>query len=141
MIEIEIPNDPKDCFDIRNQVFVLEQGVDFNIEMDEFDQESTHFLLRYNSKPACVGRLRVIDQKVKFERIATLKKFRGLGLGKKLMVAMEEFAQNSFPQKEMYMHAQESAKSFYESIGWKVCGEEFKEANISHFPMNKTRGS
>ena len=83
--------------------------------------------------------MRVHKDLIKFERIATIKKVRGLGIGKKLMSAMQKYAHNQFPHLTPCMYAQDSAISFYEQIGWTQEGEMFEVAGIMHVKMLYSR--
>ena len=67
---------------IRKAVFIEEQYVPKDQEIDSFENSSIHFLAYYNKTPAGTGRLRIKEHCIKFERIATLKAFRGKGVGK-----------------------------------------------------------
>lgn len=124
----------EDCLLVRRSVFIEEQEIDSKIEIDKFENESIFFVGYLNKDPVTTGRLRVIEDEntVKFERIATLKSQRGKGLGKKLMLEMQAYAKNNFKGHVLKMHSQESATTFYESIGWRREGELFIEAEIIH---------
>jgi putative acetyltransferase len=124
-----------DSLSIRQEVFIKEQEIDPKLEIDEYENECTYFLTSINDIPASTGRLRISREKIKFERIATLKAFRGKHCGKELMQKMLLHARTHHPELKPYMHAQMSAVSFYESIGWVKVGEEFDEAGIPHFAM------
>lgn len=126
----------KDCIDIRESVFVKEQNVPFNLEI-EYEEESVHYLGLANKTPVCTGRLRLVGNKVKFERIATLKPYRGKGFAKRLMQHLAQECATQFPGKTMVMNSQVSALSFYESLGWKkLTNEAFYEAGIEHFTLH-----
>jgi predicted GNAT family N-acyltransferase len=129
--------DPKECFTIRKRVFVQEQGVPMEMEMDEFDDICDHFLAWHDEKPVGCGRIRQWNDVIKFERIATLQDFRGLGIGQCLMMVMEDYARKKYPNRMLMMNAQDTAVSFYEKIGWKIEGDAFIEAGITHFRMLK----
>lgn len=120
---------------IRREVFVFEQKVLESIEIDEFEASSQHFLIRVRDAPVATGRLRVKGETIKFERIATMKNFRGQGHGRELMTAMLHFAQKNYPQLTPYMHSQLEAVGFYKKLGWKPQGDVFFEANIPHKKM------
>lgn len=119
----------------RREVFIKEQKVPAEIEIDEFEQSSEHFLLVVADQPAATGRLRIKNHFIKFERIATLKDYRGQGLGKIIMEAMLAHAQKKYPTLTPYMHSQTEAVPFYEKLGWKTQGDIFFEANIPHRVM------
>ena len=122
---------------IRRRVFIEEQKVPENIEIDEFECNSHHFLVSEDGVPLATGRLRIVGQKIKFERIATLAEARNQGLGKFMITKMANFAETNYPELTPYMHSQESAVGFYEKLGWKKLGDIFYEANIPHFAMTK----
>ena len=49
--------DQQDCFSIRIEVFVEEQGVPSEEELDELDETSFHAIARINTYPVGTGRL------------------------------------------------------------------------------------
>lgn len=120
---------------IRQEVFIEEQNVPPEIEIDEYENLCVHFLTEDNSHPLATGRLRVKDKYIKFERIAVVRDSRGKGIGRALMIFMQSFARDHFPDLTPYMHSQSDAIGFYESLGWKKIGDPFFEAGISHHAM------
>ncbi len=129
-----------ECLAIREAVFVEEQGVPRSLEIDEFEDIATHFIAYFGSTPASTGRMHVKDDKVKFERIATISSLRGKGIARMLMLAMEHHSKSAYSDLLPYMHAQLTAATFYEGIGWKKIGAEFSEAGIRHVAMIKPHG-
>lgn len=125
----------RDSLDIRQQVFVDEQQISRNLEIDEFEPICDYFLTTLDGVAASTGRLRVKEDWIKFERIATLAKLRGKGTGSALMKAMQEHARSQYPHLTPYMHSQDSAVSFYEKLGWQKEGAPFVEADIPHQAM------
>jgi predicted GNAT family N-acyltransferase len=123
------------ALDIRKSVFVIEQNVPQELEVDQYETTSEHFLTTLESIPAATGRLRIKDNFIKFERIATLKTYRGKGVGKQLMEVMLNYAKSNYPGLQPYMHSQLDAVGFYEKLGWVSVGEVFYEANIPHRAM------
>ncbi|MGE6759974.1 GNAT family N-acetyltransferase [Corallococcus interemptor] len=123
------------CVDIRLKVFVEEQSVPEDMELDEFETVSKHFLVTVNGKGITTGRLRPYGSFVKFERIATLLEERGKGTGRVLMECMMDYAERHYPDHLPMMHAQISALGFYEKLGWMPVGDEFDEAGITHLVM------
>ena len=126
--------DYADSFAIRKEVFIGEQKIDPALEI-EFEEESVFFLTKLDQVPAATGRLRVSGDKIKFERIAGRKMFRGSGAARELMNFMLAYAVKNYPDKIPYMHAQTEAAGFYEKLGWKRVGEIFYEADIPHVAM------
>jgi len=82
------------AFDIRFKVFVEEQGVPREEEMDEYDVSPAachHYLLMKDNLPIATGRWKPFEPGVvKMQRIAVLKPYRGLGAGSILLEGMEE---------------------------------------------------
>lgn len=130
-------NDLKDVFEIRKQVFQIEQGVSQELEQDEYDNEAIHALVYKigdDEVPVATGRLIFIDSEYRIGRICVLKEERKQGYGDFLvkMLIDKAFLAGA---KYVSVHAQEKAIGFYEKIGFKICGDSYMEAGINHFPM------
>lgn len=121
------------ALDIRHQVFVDEQGVDPELEYDEFENESTHYLAFFNDLPAGTARWRHTEKGIKLERFAVLKNFRGKDMGKALVVRVLNDAKKL--KKNIYLNAQVQVISFYENLGFETTGDFFEEAGIEHKRM------
>ncbi|MBO0928249.1 GNAT family N-acetyltransferase [Staphylococcus sp. 30400_3112M30941] len=128
----------EDCFSIRKKVFVEEQGVPEENEIDDYESISIH-LIGYDqdNQPIATARIRPIDEKVvKIERVAVIKSYRGTGIGRKLMHAVDSLAKNE-GYEIATMHAQCHAIPFYESLNFKKRGNIFLEEGIEHVEMMK----
>lgn len=67
---VESESELKACQTIRIDVFVHGQGVPAELELDEFEDTSTHFIALDNGRPVGTGRLRDVDDLyIKFERV------------------------------------------------------------------------
>lgn len=123
---------------VRRAVFIDEQGVPEDIEMDDADDEATHFVAYDPERGHAVGtaRLRDSDGFGKAERVAVHANHRGQGLGSRLMQLVENAAREQ-GHAEVHLHAQTSVESFYESLGYETVSEEFEEAGIPHVEMVK----
>ncbi|RWR05536.1 GNAT family N-acetyltransferase [Siminovitchia fortis] len=126
----------QDAFSIRKKVFVEEQQVPVEIEIDEHENNSAHFVLYDGEKPAGAGRFRILDDKGKVERICILPEYRGKGAGNQIMAAIEEYAKQ-LPVEELVLNSQSYAVPFYEKLGYIVVSEEFLDAGIPHRKMIK----
>ena len=127
--------------DIRRQVFVDEQGVPASLEIDRFEGGCDFFLAKIGGRPVGCGRLRIDGPLVKFERIATLTKNRGKGVGRALLNAMEAFSLANYEAYLLYMHAQLTAAAFYKRLGWLPTDRgTFWEAGIAHEELVKPPG-
>jgi predicted GNAT family N-acyltransferase len=123
---------------IRKEVFIREQEIDPELEL-EFENDCLYFLTFLNGAPVATGRLREKGDKIKFERVATLRDHRKKGAAAHLMQSMFQEARSRWPQHQPYMHAQLEAAQFYQKVGWIRVGEVFDEAGIPHVAMTKYR--
>ena len=121
---------------IRMEVFVEEQGVPRDIEMDDRDALCQHVLARVDSKLVGTGR---IDLKHggKIGRVAVLADYRGQGIGQAIMKALEIIALET-NLTEVWLNAQCKALGFYSNLGYREEGPEFMEAEIPHRKMVKS---
>ena len=125
------------AFEIRKQVFVIEQEVDPTKEYDEFEQSSVHFLARIDGIPVGTARWRLTPNGAKSERFAVLKEARGKGVGQALVKSVLDDIQADplSKKKTKYLHSQLSAVPLYSKFGFKKVGNIFEECNILHFKM------
>lgn len=126
------------CFDIRHTVFVEEQNVPLALERDEYDLEGgIHFIALADGVALGTGRLRIVGQWAKIQRVAVLPVARGAGLGAKLMQAMEAHLRDNSLAPAITLGAQINAARFYERLGYTPHGPEFEDAGILHIEMRK----
>lgn len=127
------------AFNIRRDVFIIEQGVPETLEFDAFDRLDSgceHVLMTYNGSPAATGRVRKIDTCAKLERICVRKSYRGFGLGKQVIHQLEAVIKNEHVDHYL-LHGQTHAIGFYESLGYTVFSDVFIEDGIPHVKMKK----
>lgn len=79
----------KQAYDVRTSVFVKEQQVPPEEELDEFDETAIHFVGFMDEQPIAASRLRFVEEYGKLERICILKEYRGKSFGRAMMEAME----------------------------------------------------
>jgi predicted GNAT family N-acyltransferase len=127
----------KDAYKIRKTVFVDEQKVPPEEEIDHLESEATHFVLYQGRTPIGAGRLRLVDGYGKVERICILKESRISGAGKSLMEGIESYAKEQRIQ-QLKLNAQSHAIPFYRKLGYEIVSEEFYEAGILHQSMLKS---
>ncbi|MFC4386882.1 GNAT family N-acetyltransferase [Gracilibacillus marinus] len=126
----------EDAFQVRREVFVKEQGVPIELEIDDKEQDATHFIGYVEDKPIAASRVRFGDDYVKLERICIMKSVRGKHFGKDLVLFMESYAKEKNITKSK-LHAQVYAIPFYEKLGYVVTSGEFDDAGIPHVSMKK----
>jgi len=118
---------------IRRIVFIEEQGVPEDMEWDEYDTSSTHYLVTHNHKTIATARLKPDGQ---IGRMAVLAEYRNQGIGSKLLqFVLKNAAQTNI--NKVYLHAQVEAIPFYEKQGFTSQSDIFYEANIPHREMLK----
>lgn len=119
---------------VRFAVFVDEQHVPPELEMDARDAECIHVLaLDASGRPIATGRL---DPGLggKIGRMAVLAADRGRGLGRAVLEVLHACARER-GLRSVWCHAQVSAQPFYEGAGYRAQGETFLEADIPHVRM------
>lgn len=131
------------CLQIRMEVFVQEQRVPADLEVDEYDaspDSCRHLLVAVDQRSAATGRWRLYDAegwKAKLQRIAVRADLRGLGLGRTVVAELERWAREH-GCREAVLDAQCQAEAFYRGLGYTtVSPEPFDDAGIPHVRMVK----
>lgn len=117
--------------EIRTEVFVREQGVPEDLEMDNLDATAEHFIAYDNGMP--IGCARLIDGK-KIGRMAVLASYRGQGVGWQILDHIKRYAS----QKRytlLQLSAQCHAYNFYRLSEFKACSTPYEDAGIPHIDM------
>jgi predicted GNAT family N-acyltransferase len=122
------------AFAIRLRVFVKEQGVPEDIELDRDDRRAIHFLAVAPAQTLGTARLVKHGHSAKIGRMAVLKSYRRKGIGKKLLMHAIAMAERLGVRK-IYLHAQVPVVGFYEKLGFRAVGPVFEEAAILHRKM------
>ncbi|TYR79481.1 GNAT family N-acetyltransferase [Priestia megaterium] len=128
--------DLEDAYYVRMKVFVEEQKVDAEEEIDQYEDEATHIVVYDQQKPVGAGRFRIVDGYGKMERICVLPTHRKDGVGKLIMTTMEELA-SARKLSKLKLHAQTQAEGFYKKLGYVTVSGEFMDAGIPHVEMVK----
>lgn len=140
MLQVKVAQTEKEkelAFEIRKKVFVEEQGIPVHIELDEFDEQATHFVVLEDGNPIAAARLRETEQGVgKVERVCVLAEHRRKHLGMLIMEALEKHAKK-LGWSKLKLNAQTNAVPFYEKLSYKITSPEFIDAGIPHRAMEK----
>lgn len=119
---------------VRETVFVREQGVPPEIELDEADPTCRHAMaITRDGSVIGTGRL-LRDGHV--GRMAVLSEFRGKGVGARLLSSLIDEAKR-LGMDEVVLNAQLTAEGFYARFGFQPEGEVFMEAGIAHREMRR----
>lgn len=117
---------------VREPVFVHEQGVPLEMEWDDDDVMAFHLLaLDDDQRPIGTARLLATGQ---IGRMAVLPEWRGRGVGRALLDRLLARAEEIGLGK-LFLHAQTSAEGFYAKAGFTPVGRVFQEADIPHRKM------
>lgn len=73
---------------------------------------------------------------VKMRQMAVATPFQGKGVGKRLILDFEAFLTASGVE-EVVLSARETARIFYEKLGYDAVGEPYLEQGIEHIKMQK----
>lgn len=132
---VETEKEMQDALSIRKSVFVDEQGVSLEAEIDDLENICKHVILYEDNKPAAVGRYRSYENGLaKIERVAVMKSYRKYGFGKVVMDFINSKAKEEGFRGSI-LNGQTQAKGFYNKLGYQVEGKEFLEEGIPHYKM------
>jgi len=119
---------------IRFAVFVEEQRVPLEMEMDEFDPRSLH-ALAYSPAGEAIGTGRLLPDG-HIGRMAVLEAWRGRGVGGAILERLVDAAR-ARGDREIVLSAQSHAIPFYRRHGFAEEGPQYDEAGIPHQTMRK----
>ena len=120
---------------VRTEVFVVEQDCVYQ-DMDGDDKEAIHVWLTEGDKVVALARVcpaGVHLPTISIGRVITT--VRGKGYGKQIMLAAIDVAVDHFGATSIDIEAQEYAKGFYESVGFKQTSDTFMLDGIPHIKM------
>lgn len=122
------------AFDLRQEVFVVEQNVPLELELDEHDKSAIHFVVRQNGEVVATLRLLPYADQIKIGRVAVKQPLRRQGLGTRLMQQGIRYAAGS-GFHTVILDAQLASMPFYHALGFIEEGKEFDDAGIPHKRM------
>lgn len=120
---------------VRSEVFVVEQNCVYQ-DLDGDDQASIHLWLTKDDKVVALCRVCPAGthmREVSIGRVITTERSRGYG--KQIMLAAIQAATEEFHAELIVIEAQEYAKGFYESVGFRQTSEPFILDGIPHIAM------
>ena len=130
-------------FALRIKVFVEEQKVPMELELDEKDNSEHTVHIGYFNDNKLIGVARIIDLNrdvVHIGRVAIDKNYRGKGIGRELIIGCENIAKQILKKEVIIeLSSQIQAEKFYESLGYnRVNDTIYLDAGIEHVDMRKT---
>ena len=119
---------------LRTEVFVREQKVPADLELDALDASAKHVLALEGERTVGTGRMVVEGTRGRIGRMAVRADQRGRGVGGLLLAELVSWARE-LKLADCYLHAQCHALEFYLRAGFKPVGPVFQEAGIDHQEM------
>lgn len=126
---------------LRIQVFVAEQGVPAEVEVDEYDADpaAVHAIALHQGQVIATGRLVIETDDTgqpigRIGRMAVAAQWRRQGIGRQILQRLEQEAR-ALGLPRCQLHAQEHARNFYANLGYQEQGEVFLEVDIPHIAM------
>ncbi len=119
---------------LRFEVFVDEQRIPRELELDEFDDSAVHILAEEDGMAVACARILLSPEDAHIGRVAVKKSYRGRGVG----AAVCRFAMDYCLAKgyeRILLNAQLRAVGFYEKLGFRARGDVFLDAGIEHTEM------
>ena len=126
---------------VRSEVFVVEQNCVYQ-DLDGDDQQSVHLWLTVEGKVVALARVCPAGthmKEISIGRVITTE--RGKGFGRQIMLDAIDAAIEHFNAERIDIEAQEYAKGFYESVGFKQSSDAFMLDGIPHVKMTWIRNS
>ena len=141
-LQIRRPRDARErdaAMALRREVFVGEQGVPPEEEIDAADASAVHVVAVDDADQTVVGTCRLLDDgdgTMRVGRLCVRSSARRRGVGAALLAEVEREARAA-GACVLAMHAQTHALALYESLGYEPRGERFDEVGIEHLAMEK----
>lgn len=124
-----------EAFFIRKTVFIDEQRVPEDLELDDDDLEAIHALAKLDGQTVGTARLVEIGNgQAQIGRMAVLAQYRNKGIGQQILEKLILFSKEKGYQS-LLLHSQVNAIPFYEKMGFIADGDIYDEAGIPHRNM------
>ena len=119
----------------RAEIFTVEKKMNCQ-DLDDLDFDCKHMYLEDDGEiVAYLRAFKKTETDVKISRILTLK--HGKGTGRKLIENCIDEIKKSYLAEKIVLNAQKDAVGFYLKMGFKVVSDEFVEAGVPHFAMER----
>ena len=134
---VETHHEMEACVALRVRVFVDEQEVPSDEELDEYDNSADHAVALLAGRVVGTGRLYLLPSEVaQIGRMAVESTQRRKGIGSLILSFLEDRVRRK-GNATVVVHAQTYVRSFYERHDYVAAGEPFMEAGIEHVGMIK----
>ena len=137
---VETEAELEGAINVRMRVFVVEQQIPAENELDEADATATHAVAICDGQIVGTGRMLIVEGDeegtCRIGRMAVDKDWRRHGVGAKVLRCLEDEARAQ-GLTHCLLHAQEYVKDFYAEHGYEERGDVFLEEGITHVEMLK----
>ena len=124
------------ALDLRHEVFVVEQHVPVDEELDEHDDTALHLVAVEDGRVVATARVVMDGGTAKLSRVAVAEAARRRGIASRLIEESEAYARSQGATR-IALAAQTGALALYEKAGYTGYGERFMDANLEHLMMEK----
>ena len=131
----EVPWDThrRQLMGVRREVFIDEQGVPEEIELDGRDPDASHFLATDTTTGEPIGTVRLLPDG-QIGRVAVVATARRRGIARRLLTRTIAAARRR-GDAGVWLNAQIDVLALYEQAGFRAVGETFLEAGMTHQRM------
>jgi predicted GNAT family N-acyltransferase len=124
------------ALDLRHEVFVVEQRVPVEEELDEHDDTALHLVAVEGGRLVATARVVMDGGTAKLGRVAVAREARRRGIASQL-IELGEAEARARGATRIALAAQTGALALYERAGYTAYGERFMDAGIEHLMMEK----
>ena len=122
---------------LRDEVLRKPLGLSYDPTELAGEKESFHFALRDGVELVACLVLKPLDERcIKMRQLAVRENVQGKGLGRELVNYAHSFAKGR-GYEEIVLHARETARGFYEKLGYEAEADSFTEVGLPHLIMRK----
>ena len=122
---------------LRDEVLRKPLGLSYDPAELAGEKDSFHFALREGTELVACLVLKPLDERyIKMCQLAVRESYQGKGVGRELVNYAESFAKGR-GNEEIVLHARETARVFYEKLGYEAEGDSFTEVGLPHLAMRK----
>ena len=123
---------------LRDEVLRKPLGLSYDPSELVGEKDSFHLAFRRDTElVACLVLNPIDDRCIKMRQLAVRENVQGKGFGRELVNYAHSFAKGR-GYEEIVLHARETARGFYEKLGYEVEGDPFIEVGLPHIAMQKT---
>ena len=132
-VTIEVTDDPTECYELRQSIFIDEQG--FPEDRDDQDETAIHLLAKDGDRPVGAARIVFKRDTAQIGRVCVVQEARGGGLGAALIRTAMEIARDVPGVTTARLSAQTRAMDFYRGLGFQAEGPPYDDLGVPHQMM------